>query len=123
MLGRGCLCGLGIVPMEKIWSLGNVDTQSTRMGERRPRTRKPFFSLNFSCLAMKSEFYLAGDIMLAKHRFVQRRLWRRKEVESPWAPSRVALKGNGDERGQGGAAAPLAQLCEFSVFIYQNQCL
>lgn len=47
MLGAGCPFWLSIVLMEKIWSMGNVDTQSTRMGERRPRTRKHFFMFKF----------------------------------------------------------------------------
>ena len=45
------------LPMGKVWSVHNADTQCTLWGERRPKGREKFLCLNFSCLAMKYECY------------------------------------------------------------------
>ena len=44
--------------MGEVWSMHDVDTQCTVKGERRPEGREEFLCLNFSCLAIKYEFYL-----------------------------------------------------------------
>ena len=45
------------LPMGEVWSMHKADTQSTVWGERRPKSREEVLCLNFSCLAVKYEFY------------------------------------------------------------------
>ena len=55
----------------------NADTQCSVRGERRPKGREEFLSLNFSCLAIKYEFY-----------FTRCRLWVRGRLSHMvWLPS------------------------------------
>ena len=53
------------LPMGDIWSMQNADTQCTVVGERGGQWTETFLCLNFSCLAIKCEFYftLGWDLM------------------------------------------------------------
>ena len=44
--------------MVEVWLMHDADMQHTVGGERRPRGREDVLCLNFSCLAIKYEFYL-----------------------------------------------------------------
>ena len=41
----------------EVWSVPNADTQCTVRGVRRPKGREEVLCSNFSCLAIKYEFY------------------------------------------------------------------
>ena len=64
-----CWCLLFIVEqvfllMGEVRSMHNADTQCTVRGEGRPKGREEFLCLNFSCLAVKHEFYFTIDIII-----------------------------------------------------------
>ena len=54
------------LPTGEACSLHDADTQCTVRGEKRAKGRENFLCLNFSCLAIKYEFYFTISIFMKK---------------------------------------------------------